>query len=356
MVLILVDIDPLLIMRKRSNKELLLFLLMCFLTCTTLVSCDLEIIQIAGGREATLGELPYAVGIKLKTYSFVFCGGALITNRYILSAAHCFEDEPGHPGVYTNPDNLEIVIGRVNLDDNAHGGIYKVKRFLRHESYNPSTMENDIAIVELKNNITLNEDVNILIPNNNDNIALNTMLTLNGWGYIDSNENYLPRIMRTVNVPLVPGSNCERHGRFNSTSMLCAGLGQGKDSCAGDSGGSLTYKNSNGIWIGVGIVSFGGIPCGGRNVIGTYTKVSYFTRWLLSNVPDLNMTEPDAPAASSTEPSPIISHSIPVNISGINLPQIEIFQSVASSAISNRLKYSPYLCIIVCVFLLASCL
>jgi secreted trypsin-like serine protease len=60
--------------------------------------------------------------------------------------------------------------------------------------------------------------------------------------------------------------------------MICAGLGDGKDTCEGDSGSAIVYKNPSitSRWIGVGLTSFGGNGCGGSGVLGTYTNVSCY--------------------------------------------------------------------------------
>lgn len=383
----------------------LLFLIQSLPVC---VHSEQHQVTIAGGREATLGELPYAVGLKLKRLRYVYCGGAILSDRYIITAAHCFDNDDARSMDYRDPSTLEVVIGRVNLDDTVHGGIYEVKRIMKHEQYNSNTLVNDIAIIEIKTTTSdsttssgtgassssilqlYGNHVQVaMVENDSDrHLSLGMIMTLNGWGYMNRAQSELPRVMRTVQVPLVQGTNCLVHGQFNTQSMLCAGLGLGQDSCAGDSGGAMTYFDSAlQQWIVAGIVSFGGAPCGSRGVLGTYTKVSHYVPWIQTTVPDLNMTHPFRPTPTPSEspptpvpsgepeepspgpsPSPLPSPSssssgggeeIFVDLSNVELPEVnlpmvdvELIASAppSSSSISSSLLYLIASLLVVIVF------
>jgi len=331
-------------------------------------------LTIAGGRDALLGELPYAIGLKLKRLRYVYCGGAILNEKYILTAAHCFDPESATSNDYTDPETLEVVIGRVNLDDTANGGIYEVKRIMKHAQYNPSSLFNDIAIIELKRNITLNNKASTVLIENEE-LPLGMTMTLNGWGYINSMQAELPRIMRRVDVPLVQGTKCLVHGQFRQQSMLCAGLGAGMASCAGASGGAMTYRDSTSHqWVVGGIVSFGGSPCGARGVLGTYTKVSYYVPWIKTTVPDLNVTHPFRPLPQPSESPPPVDNSsgvpsssssavpssssaeegaIYVDLSGIELPIKKLpLSSIILTSSGDLIKFSSLSLIISLVLLI----
>jgi secreted trypsin-like serine protease len=239
---------------------------------------SIDEIQIAGGTTASQGEFPHVVGLTTRASkgTFVYCGGALIDQYWVLTAAHCWDKY--------SAAQTAVHIGNVNSQSNTGNGgsgivVNVLQRFV-HPLYNNQTLENDIALVQLATPVLENNSTIMYMNIEIEPIPVNFWLWATGWGRI--NGGGLQTVMRKVQVPTVAGSNCLAHGGFYSEMMICAGLGDGKDTCSGDSGSSLVYKKkpTDTRWTGVGITSFGGATCGGPGVKGTYSKISYHRRWI----------------------------------------------------------------------------
>jgi secreted trypsin-like serine protease len=105
--------------------------------------------RIVGGNVATDGAYPFMVALLAKgyvnNYNAQFCGASLIGSKWVLTAAHCVEDIP----------NANLIWALLGTQDLALGGTRaSVKRITVHESYDPDTSVNDIALLELATEVT----------------------------------------------------------------------------------------------------------------------------------------------------------------------------------------------------------
>lgn len=105
--------------------------------------------RIVGGQRAELGDAPYQISMRFKKYDFHFCGGSIINETWILTAAHCTTN--------FKPDQIEVVAGNLKLG--AGGDRYAVDRIVAHERYDPNTLRNDIALLRLATPITYSDTV-----------------------------------------------------------------------------------------------------------------------------------------------------------------------------------------------------
>jgi len=254
---------------------LLLALLIVSSICVEINVRDTQDVRIAGGTEAASGEFPHVVGLTTKASraTFVFCGGAIIDQNWVLTAGHCWDKY--------SASQVAIHIGNINSQINSGNAmLVNVLQVFVHPLYNNHTLENDIALVQLATPVQENNSSIMYMNIEIDPVPVNFWLWATGWGRVENGG--LQTILHKVQVPTVAGSNCLVHGGFYSDMMICAGLGDGKDTCSGDSGTSIVYKKkpTDTRWTGVGITSFGGATCGGAGVKGTYTKISYHRRWI----------------------------------------------------------------------------
>ncbi|XP_018322610.1 serine protease 33-like [Agrilus planipennis] len=236
--------------------------------------------RIVGGQNADIGEWPWIAA--LFNNGRQFCGGSLIDNSHILTAAHCV----AHMSSW-DVARLTIRLGDYNIRTNSETRHLELraKRVVRHRGFDSRTLYNDIAIITLDNPVQFNKKIRpICLPSSGANFA-GRAATVIGWGSLREGGPQ-PSILQKVNIPIWSNADCRaKYGPAAPGGivdhMLCAG-NVAKDSCSGDSGGPLMVYNS-GRWTQAGIVSWG-IGCGKGNYPGVYTKVDRFLPWIYKNM------------------------------------------------------------------------
>ncbi|XP_066579293.1 tryptase-2-like [Amia ocellicauda] len=267
-------------------------LLGCLLTLNTcgVFSSPLSRSSIIGGQDAKKGQWPWQVflQISLKTEPTKArrCGGSLISEHWVLTAAHCF-DSP------YKLDNATVILGVSKLKDpNLH--TRTMKKFIRHEKYviNKSEKGHDIALVELSEPVYFTQYIQpVSLPEAAaDDFTSHWQCWATGWGEIKENVQLKePYNLQEVQLPIIKNKRCEQMykkppktdlPKIKITSkMMCAGdKAGGKDTCQGDSGGPLVCKRAS-CWVLAGITSIG-YGCGNPEFPGVFTRVSSFRTWI----------------------------------------------------------------------------
>ena len=281
--------------------------------------------RIIGGAQATAGSYPWVVSLKGSNGDH-FCGASLIDKQWVLTAAHCVEDETA--------SDISVVVGEFNIvKPDAGEQKRKVTKIIMHPQYNKGAdSNNDIALVKLESPVS-NKVVTQVVPNIMKDIKEGSLLTVMGWGNQSSTGEEFPNRLFQVEVPLVSNQQCatnyEASGIDITEKMLCAGFKQGgKDSCQGDSGGPLLYQ-LNGTWQQVGIVSFGE-GCALPGFPGVYARVEQYNSWVSQQIgssgsstpvtPEPTVTEPTSPEPITPEQATIVE-STSIDLASLDLPE-----------------------------------
>jgi len=227
-------------------------------------------LRIVGGHEVVPHSIPIQVSLQYKGINYHFCGGAVATENFVITAAHCCDGQ--------NVKEIQAVAGDHNIKrDEGTEQIRNVRSIKMHPDYDDRTFSNDICLLELDEPFHMDEYVlGSTLPDPNQEFTGSG--TVSGWGTLSANGPSSDTL-QSVDVPIKTDKDCKlAYGDQNIiNSMMCAGI-EGKDSCQGDSGGPLTCDG-----LLCGIVSWG-YGCALAGFPGVYTQTSYFVDWITNNI------------------------------------------------------------------------
>ncbi|XP_048091191.1 coagulation factor X [Alosa alosa] len=229
--------------------------------------------RVVGGQECPPGECPWQA-LLMDEEGTGFCGGTILNEYFILSAAHCMNQSK----VTT------IVLGEFNTNK-AEGreATHAVELYITHTNYVPETYHNDIALIKLKTPIKFTKYILPACLPDRD-FAERVLMhqpdgMISGFGRV-SDRGPQATLLQKLTVPYVDRATCMESSSYKiSKHMFCAGFDkESKDACQGDSGGPhvTRYKDT---WFVTGVVSWGE-GCAREGKYGVYTQVSKYIRWL----------------------------------------------------------------------------
>ena len=233
--------------------------------------------KITGGTNADISSFPWMVFIEAGDFT---CGGSIIDNRWILTAAHCTRDDYN---VRIPASSFDIVVGANNPRNPLQGKTYKVSEVIAHESFDISTLENDIALLKLTLPVDFPNAVPIKLIASLDVAAGATapgvMSWVTGYGITSVDPVIYPSTLQKVQLPIVSNSQASSVWPDIPATDMMAGYHDGnKDACIGDSGGPLVVPVAGEYKL-AGLVSWGSGDC---DTYGAYTRLSLFETWITS--------------------------------------------------------------------------
>lgn len=239
---------------------------------------------IIGGQPVERNAYPWMVALTYNANAELvqrqFCGGTVIADQWVLTAAHCLYDRAG---AVVELSAFKIAINATNLNDDDiveldAANIY-IHPHYEHSGLNPHS---DIALIELANSSGVTP---VTLSTKASDKLIGLQGTAIGWGAVDNTDPTEPRFpvwLNSVELPVVSMDVCNAPASYAGNiypNQLCAGYAEGgRDSCVGDSGGPLIVT-FEGVVQQVGVVSFG-YGCALPNYYGIYTDVPYFIGWI----------------------------------------------------------------------------
>ncbi|XP_009504986.2 suppressor of tumorigenicity 14 protein [Phalacrocorax carbo] len=238
--------------------------------------------RIVGGEDARSGKWPWQASLQMGAQGHV-CGASVISNRWLISAAHCFLDSDSVR--YSVPSGWNAYMGLHTINEKSnHVAMRSIKKIIVHPQYDRSISDYDIALLEMETPVFFSELVQpICLPSTSRVFVYGTVCYVTGWGAIKENS-HLAKTLQEARVRIITQSVCNKlYDELITTRMLCAGnLNGGIDACQGDSGGPLACTGRGNRWYLAGIVSWGE-GCARRNRPGVYTKVTALYDWIRQN-------------------------------------------------------------------------
>ncbi|XP_040438988.1 suppressor of tumorigenicity 14 protein-like isoform X1 [Falco naumanni] len=238
--------------------------------------------RIVGGEDARSGKWPWQASLQMGAHGHV-CGASVISNRWLVSAAHCFLDSGSVR--YSVPSGWRAYMGLHTINERSNRVTMRsIKRIIVHPQYDQSISDYDIALLEMEMPVLFSELVQpICLPSTSRVFVYGTVCYVTGWGAIKENSR-LAKTLQEARVRIINQSVCNKlYDDLITSRMLCAGnLNGGVDACQGDSGGPLACTGKGNRWYLAGIVSWGE-GCARRNRPGVYTKVMALYDWIRQN-------------------------------------------------------------------------
>jgi hypothetical protein len=266
---------------------------------------DRDRLTIVNGTNASIAGFPWQAGLISNSAGQLMCGGSIIGDVWVLTAAHCF---------YSDGRRVDNPAGRFDVISGTANSVFpfdkgsqrsKVTKVYIHPDYPGTSYDNDIALMRLENPVSVASYATLNTSSTlSGNATVPRNVTVTGWGATLQGGSASPQLLQAT-FPVVDDETCSeayRPPKYKLTgNMLCAGLPKGGSApCKGDSGGPLVVA---GTAVQVGVVSWGG--CHDLQNYGVFTRVSNYFSWIngIMGWESLGGQLLDAPSCVSREPN-----------------------------------------------------
>ncbi|XFG12015.1 hypothetical protein AB1E19_015639 [Capra hircus] len=200
--------------------------------------------KIIGGQEAKPHSRPYMAFLRFKISGEPYvCGGFLVREDFVLTAAHC----QGRP--------MKVTLGAHNIKEKERTQqVIPSRRAIRHPGYNSETCANDLMLLQLKRKAKMTAAVSTIgLPSGSDTVNPGMLCSVAGWGLLRVNGSTANKLQE-VELEVQRDEECKsRYEDYNTSTQMCVGNPRMKNSAMeGDSGGPLVCNG-----VAQGIVSYG---------------------------------------------------------------------------------------------------
>lgn len=187
--------------------------------------------QIVGGQESVAGTYPWMAALFVD--GKYFCGGTLISEEWVVTAAHCLDG---------NALQVRVMLGAHNIKEEEEEGRLNINTmmFFTHPEYNPSLLQNDIALIHLGRSVQLTSRIRpVCLPGLADKERLfeNMKVLATGWGRPSDTARGISPVLREVSLQTITNIECmKQYPTVLNPNIICISGKEGKSTCKGDSG------------------------------------------------------------------------------------------------------------------------
>ena len=210
--------------------------------------------RIVGGVEATPHSWPWQVALFID--DAWFCGGSIISENYVLTAAHCAD----------GASYFDVMAGAHNVRESSEPNRVEVTSYngWTHPLWNSNDLSGDLALVELPSPLPMNDYISAsCLPATGETPAVGSMVTVTGWGKPSDSAGGISPVLREVrDIPVMTNADCNAVYGIVGDGVVCIDTAGGRGSCnvssaksfpemkgcvkisffQGDSGGPLVQK------------------------------------------------------------------------------------------------------------------
>lgn len=237
--------------------------------------------RIVNGNRTTPGAYPWAVGIQFGEK--LYCGGSLLTNKFVITAAHCLK------GI--SERRIKLILGdhdRRSVEEAQE--TRTIEQVFIMNGFVKKTFNNDIALIKLNREVIFSQYIRPVCLPTTDRSYNGQNTTVVGWGKLSEGGQPADVLMDVI-VPIIPQKKCRKETRYRASeitnNMICAGYDNGVlDACQGDSGGPMVWRaDTDNFYTQMGIVSWGQ-GCARQGYPGVYTRLGRYRQWIIDTVTD----------------------------------------------------------------------
>ena len=245
-----------------------------------------DIQAITNGFPIEIQDVPYQVSIQNISNGNHFCGGSIINNKYVLTAAHCVNGK--------NASDIALNVG-FSLQNNPGNNLqsYNAIRIVVHPNYSNGTNDFDVAIIEIDGTFSFNgsvQPVELISPQSLASETIGNQVRVSGWGWTVPNQSGVANQLQAVDVPIISNQQADNeldisfpnHPQLTQRMLSTGAVGMDRQgACHGDSGGPLIFRQNGQNDIQIGVVSWGVPRCeGGENSSSIYARLSQLEDWI----------------------------------------------------------------------------